>query len=254
MDTKSIDRAISAAEECFTGADREFFLRVWRTDPARYRNRLRLIGFENLESVLDAGCGMGQWTAGLAHLNRKVAAIDYSADRVNGTATILSRLGMDNVTVERQSIEQLSFPDESFDAVFCYSVLMFADPARALNEFHRVLKKGGRLYICANGLGWYVYNIIEPHNVSPHYDPRKMAVDTLSNSLSFYGEGIRTPGIQVVIPTSYLRKLLGDLEFRDVEIGPEGTIALVPRVAAESFYAHHTFLEEGVYEVVAFKS
>jgi SAM-dependent methyltransferase len=44
--------------------------------------------------------------------------------------------------------EQLEFPDAAFDRVFCaFGVMFFPDLARALEEFRRVLKVGGRVGI-----------------------------------------------------------------------------------------------------------
>jgi SAM-dependent methyltransferase len=64
-----------------------------------------------------------------------------------------------NVTLDRMDAEELSFDDFSFDAVMCVLGLMYpADPQRAIEEMHRVLKPGGRAAACVWGrrdrCGW----------------------------------------------------------------------------------------------------
>jgi len=49
--------------------------------------------------------------------------------------------------------EQLPFPDESFDLVFCSQVLCYADePSQVVGEIHRVLRVGGTLLVSAPAL------------------------------------------------------------------------------------------------------
>ena len=44
-----------------------------------------------------------------------------------------------------ENIEQLSFPDERWDAIICSHVLEHVDHRKALSELYRVLTPGGRL-------------------------------------------------------------------------------------------------------------
>lgn len=46
------------------------------------------------------------------------------------------------------SVEQIPVPDESFDSILCSQMLDdVSHPAKALSEFHRILKKGGHIII-----------------------------------------------------------------------------------------------------------
>jgi ubiquinone/menaquinone biosynthesis C-methylase UbiE len=54
-----------------------------------------------------------------------------------------------NIEYLHADVTSVPLPDEVFDAVVCYSSFPhFQDKPRALSELNRVLKKGGKLFIC----------------------------------------------------------------------------------------------------------
>ena len=236
-----------------SGNDRDFFVRVWSTDPKIYRRRLRAVGFTGLGDVLDAGCGFGQWTIPLADLNRSVTAVDESATRVGLLSRIAGTVGAVNVDAQVASIEAMPFGDESFDAIFSYSVIYFTDYRKSITEFARLLRPGGRLYLCSNGLGWYLHNLLSGHNASPTFDPKAMAVAALENSLAYYATGEHRPGQQVIIPSALLGAALEANGFVIEGIATEGTLAAEGAEPATSFYKGDYEGAEGVYEIVARK-
>lgn len=242
-----------AAAKFLHGYDQEFFRRVWSTNLETYRKRLTTIGFESLGHVLDAGSGNGQWTLCLADLNGHVSAVDISGQRLNATRHIMTSLRAANVHLTQQSVETLDFPDESFDAVFCYSVLYFVDHVKAINEFFRVLKPGGSIYVCTNGLGWYVHNAITPHNPSPHFDIRKMAIKAIHNTITYLSTGERDSDAQLIVPSRLLSRTVADAGFEGVTIGAEGTLARRHRDNPKSFFKSSYHGMEGVYELLATK-
>ncbi|KAK8013884.1 methyltransferase domain-containing protein [Apiospora arundinis] len=104
--------------------------------------------------VLDVGCGPGNLTAYLADLvgeRGEVIGIDPSKERIalahqtfnTGSSTPTKS----NLTFHVGCAEDLSqFPTASFDVLYCNSTLHWvADQPRAIREFSRVLKSGGRL-------------------------------------------------------------------------------------------------------------
>jgi ubiquinone/menaquinone biosynthesis C-methylase UbiE len=105
--------------------------------------------------VLDAGCGPGTITFGLA---RKVdpghvVGIDVEESQFEQARAIAQSEGL-NVEFRKGSVYQLPFKDEQFDAVFSHAVLEhLSDPPAAIAEFRRVLKRGGVIGLRAGDLG-----------------------------------------------------------------------------------------------------
>jgi ubiquinone/menaquinone biosynthesis C-methylase UbiE len=237
----------------YSGFDADFFRRVWGTGTDVYLNRLRAIGFSDQARVLDAGFGMGQWLYALSTLNRKVVGVDSSSLRVEVTSQLLRRLGIANAELHCQSIEKLDFADNSFDAVFCYGVLFLTDFRKSLREMYRVLAPGGKLYFTANGLGWFLFCLIEEHNKSPSYDPRQMAADAIENSLHYFTKGEFECGKQLVIPSRNMSYEVKEVGFTTVTIGPEGSLNPKGVDGLRSFYEPSYLGNETVYEVLAVK-
>ncbi len=105
--------------------------------------------------VLDAGCGPGTITLGLARrvAPGQVMGIDIEDSQFQGAREEAIRESL-NATFQKASIYQLPFEDGTFDAVFSHAVLQhLSDPLRALTELRRVLKPGGVAGIKANDMG-----------------------------------------------------------------------------------------------------
>lgn len=98
------------------------------------------------QTVLDIGCGAGWATARLCKLTPGAHAvgIDIADEMVNLAHTLPGQGG--RIRFERMAVEEIGFPDASFDHAFALGVLEFTgDPGRALKEVARVLRPGGRL-------------------------------------------------------------------------------------------------------------
>lgn len=92
--------------------------------------------------VLEIGCGTGLFTSELACTAKRITAIDISPDLLNRAK---ERVTANNVVFALENAFAMSFPSAHFDAVIGSSCLHHLDAARALQEFHRVLKPGGRI-------------------------------------------------------------------------------------------------------------
>jgi arsenite methyltransferase len=103
------------------------------------------------EAVLDIGCGAGvdSIIAGkLTGPSGEVAGIDLVSEMLAKARENARQAGVDNVTFQESSAEQLPFPDKSFEAVISNGVFnLVVDKVRALAEVYRVLKPGGRFLL-----------------------------------------------------------------------------------------------------------
>lgn len=96
--------------------------------------------------LLEVGCGVGITPCHAAQrLGCQVVAVDLSERMLSWARRRARRLRLDRqVSLAAAAAQELPFPDDSFDAVICESVLAFMpDPARALAEYTRVARPGG---------------------------------------------------------------------------------------------------------------
>ncbi len=101
--------------------------------------------------LLDVGCGTGEYTIRLASGFERVVGIDVEPKRLD----ILRAAAPANVAVRQMSVNDMEFPDDSFDTVTMIEVLEhLSDPARALSEIARVLRPGGSVFITTPARRW----------------------------------------------------------------------------------------------------
>ncbi|MBI4220355.1 MAG: methyltransferase domain-containing protein [Chloroflexi bacterium] len=96
--------------------------------------------------LLDCGCGPGTITLGLARIvaPAEVIGIDFGASQIERARAQIGEQHVTNARFEVADVYQMPFPQASFDAVFCHTLLEhLAEPQKALREMHRVLKPGG---------------------------------------------------------------------------------------------------------------
>lgn len=99
----------------------------------------------NHTHILDAGCGTGQTAAFLfKQYNANVYGIDLNPTMIEKAKARFDQQQLP-IKLVHGSIENLPFKDNSFDIILSESVLAFVNKEKALREFNRVLKKGGRL-------------------------------------------------------------------------------------------------------------
>jgi ubiquinone/menaquinone biosynthesis C-methylase UbiE len=100
-------------------------------------------------TFLDAGCGSCAHTVRLARRGFNVRAVDFSESALEMARGHLKEAGLDErISLQREDLTRLSFPDASFDYVLCWGVLMHVpDVARAVAELARVLRPGGTLVV-----------------------------------------------------------------------------------------------------------
>jgi ubiquinone/menaquinone biosynthesis C-methylase UbiE len=98
--------------------------------------------------ILDIGCGAGQTIVALECGRRAVGVdIDVAALRYGASGAMGERL-----RVAAATGEHLPFRDASFDFVYSRVALPYMDIPAALAEAHRVLRRGGRLWLTLHSI------------------------------------------------------------------------------------------------------
>lgn len=177
--------------------DYKFLKRVYSSNLETYINRLVNIGFEKHENILDAGCGFGQWSFSLAKLNKNVIATDISSTRLIIGNEIAKCNNYQNINFFQSEITKIPLENESIDAIFSYGVIFLVSIEKALKEFHRILKKGGKLYFNTNGLGWALNLWENQPNKTQDYNPKETAVKSFENSFLIETGNKKKPGQQI---------------------------------------------------------
>lgn len=101
------------------------------------------------DTLLDIACGGGHTALFFAPLVRSVVASDLTMQMLKKAQEHISEEGgVENITFREADAEDLPFPAGSFTLLTCrIAPHHFPDVPRALREFHRVLRRGGRLVI-----------------------------------------------------------------------------------------------------------
>jgi ubiquinone/menaquinone biosynthesis C-methylase UbiE len=99
--------------------------------------------------LLDAGCGSGKYSIPLQKRGFDVIGVDVSPGALE-LAAKGSECRKQDIKFLAADICHLPFPDASFDVIWCYGVLqhlMSEERELAINEFRRLLRRGGILFI-----------------------------------------------------------------------------------------------------------
>ena len=130
----------------------------------QWRDRLRtkITG----QNVLEVGVGTGK---NLHHYPPDVAvtAIDFSPRMLSYAKKSASKLNM-NVAFHLMDVQQLDFPDNSFDTVFgTFIFCSVPDPILGLKELKRVCKQGGKLLLLehmrpGNVILGFIFDVLNP--------------------------------------------------------------------------------------------
>ncbi len=99
------------------------------------------------QSVLDAGCGTGNFSCKLADMGCKVTGIDISHKMLKLAKEKACNSDLD-IDFKLMDLYHLDFPDEHFDSVFSMAAFEFIKyPEVAMDELFRVTKKNGAIMI-----------------------------------------------------------------------------------------------------------
>ena len=234
--------------------DTSFLERVYCDGLGKYTSRLQSLGFSNMTNVLDAGCGYGQWSLSLSRLNSSVESCDISPVRINLLKMLCNDFNISNVNPLISGIDLTPYPDNFFDGVFCYGVIFLTPWHKSLAEFKRIIRPGGKLYVNANDLAWYMFLWNEEHNKAIDYDPKQVAASSLVDTLIYDRENTFRPGMNLIIEPNSLKAELNHLGFVDVSIASEGNLHLNKDYSKPTpFFKGQYYGNPCVYEVIATK-
>jgi ubiquinone/menaquinone biosynthesis C-methylase UbiE len=126
-------------------------------------------------NVLDVAAGRGAVlfpAAAKVGTSGRVMAIDFTAAMVRETAKEIASRKIANAEIRQMDAEQMEFDDAAFDCVTCgFAVWMFAEPARVLQEFRRVLRPGGQVALSTwaadNPAQTWCHEVLRPFAAAP---------------------------------------------------------------------------------------
>ena len=112
------------------------------------------------KTVLDMGCGSGRFSIAFAQLGaKKVIGIDLGKTGIGVGTNIIEKFKLNNVKLIEGNVLSLPFNDEEFDFVFSKGVLHHTgNLKKGLDEYFRVLKKGGHGFLYLYGSGGLFWN------------------------------------------------------------------------------------------------
>jgi SAM-dependent methyltransferase len=150
---------------------------VWDTVSSEYERQFGRLTVQSAAALLDAAnvadgtrmldacCGPGILSAEAAKRGAQPVGVDFS-----DSALEIARSSVAGAIFQQGDAESLSFERDSFDAVVCgFGVIHVPEPAKALKEFRRVVRPGGRVAIStwqgpkpSNGFG-LLFGAIKMH-------------------------------------------------------------------------------------------
>jgi len=137
-------------QKAFKGTGMEGWVARWytrtrRNDIADFRREAKAVAdrLPSGASVLEVAPGPGFFAIELAKVqNCRITGLDISRTLVQ-IATDNARNAGVKIDFRLGNASAMPFPDESFDFVYCSAAFKnFAEPVRALDEMHRVLRPG----------------------------------------------------------------------------------------------------------------
>ena len=117
------------------------------------KQAVALMGLRGAETVLEIGVGSGL-SLELYPDTVRVVGIDLSEEMIAQCRKKIKSMNRKNVSVEIMDAENLAYADNSFDRIaIMFVASVTPDPARLLEEAHRVCKDGGDVILLNHFVG-----------------------------------------------------------------------------------------------------
>ena len=165
----------------------------------RAQELLRSLKLTESSSVLDVGCGYGNIIAEIAQKSSKgrLVGIDASHSMIELAKESFPTSKFPNLEFYESKAEEISFADDSFDAVICFSCLLWVrEPKKALELMCRSLKPGGSLlimtYLKESGYITFLEKALEEY---PEY--KELSAPRTMLSIEEYKEILQSNGMEL---------------------------------------------------------
>lgn len=128
------------------------FIRNEKNDPL-IKKIVKSMNFKKNDIVLDYGCGAGDFSNTISFYTNNVVGLDIKIKNAAIKFPLIKFL--------EQKSNKIDFPDNYFDKIVAVNVIEHVhDYMHLLNEFKRVLKKGGKLFISSYDSNFILHSIL----------------------------------------------------------------------------------------------
>jgi len=98
--------------------------------------------------VLEAGCGFGQWVFWMAEQGYQAMGIDLSPKAIRTAKDYAKKNKIKNCEFIEGDVRKMPIKDNYFDIIYSFGLIEhFHNTEIILNEFKRVLKPGGKIFL-----------------------------------------------------------------------------------------------------------
>ncbi|HEX6942529.1 MAG TPA: class I SAM-dependent methyltransferase [Gemmatimonadaceae bacterium] len=131
----------------------EIYEAIPRQGPGERASTERALGMlpplTGSQHILDIGCGSGAQTIDIARATpARIVAVDNHAPFVSQLASRATQLGFaDRIEVQIGDMNDLQFPDGSFDVVWSEGAIFIIGFAKGLTSWRRLLAPGGHMVV-----------------------------------------------------------------------------------------------------------
>ena len=136
-------------------------------DEASYQKKLQVTQeyFKPEMEVLEFGCGTGSTAIIHAPFVRHIRALDFSAKMLDIARQKVEAAGIENISFEQSTIEDVDVSDSTLDVVLGLSILhLLEDREAAISKVFKMLKPGGLFVSSTTCLGDFMswFKLVAP--------------------------------------------------------------------------------------------
>jgi ubiquinone/menaquinone biosynthesis C-methylase UbiE len=136
--------------DTFNTVSGEYDAKALRFFPDSAGNMARMLGLRGNEQVLDVACGTGHTSVAIARLlpAGRVTAVDFSSGMLAQARQKASALHLSNIEFNEQDMQNLIFPENTFDCAVCaFGIFFVMDMEKQLKHISTRVKRGGKIMI-----------------------------------------------------------------------------------------------------------